>query len=312
METIDRVSLASFRILAAVARADGKITDAERQGLQDALGEEHRALMETLLTETIDLDAEIALLPDEATRSRVYRSGFALAYTDDHMAHDEVAILEKVWPEHPEDSLLEEVLNEVKDTLLPSNIMPIADPAERAAEIEHDILKYSIMAGVVGATPIPVLGILADAAVVGIQVKLVRDIGQYWGHDMDGPAARSLVGGALGGIGMQVAINNLARFVPGWGSAVSGGTSFASTFALGKAVEVYFGSGRSLSEADLKDLFKKAKSEGKQAYKEQSTKIAAAGKSAGPEIQKLAKAAADKQISTSDFEKGVLDAIEID
>ncbi|MCA9572672.1 MAG: hypothetical protein KC656_32760, partial [Myxococcales bacterium] len=133
------------------------------------------------------------------------------------MAHDEVSILEKIWPDHEEDSLLEEVLMEVRDTVLPSAIMPVADPARRAAEIEHDILKYSIMAGVVGATPIPVFGILADAAVIGLQLKLARDIGQYWGHDLDAATARSLMGTAVGGTGARIAINNLARFVPGWG-----------------------------------------------------------------------------------------------
>lgn len=312
MDPIDTVSLASFRILAAVARADGTVDADERRVLEDALGTTHAGLLESLLNDDIDLDAEVAHLPDEATRARVYRSAFALAYVDDHMAHDEVAILEKVWPDHQDDSLLEEVLNELKDTVLPSNIMPIAGPARRAAEIEHDILKYAFMAAVVGATPIPVFGILADAAVVGIQLKMTRDIGQYWGHAMDNRAARSLLGTAVGGAGMRLALNNVARFVPGFGSVFAATTSFATTFAVGRVADKYFAGNRGLSESDMKDLFRKAKMEGKAAYKAQSSKIDAARKSAAPEIEKLAAAAAGKEITARDFEEGVIKAIEID
>lgn len=312
MQNIDRVTLAGFRLLAAVARADGVVQDGERAALLDALGSEHADLVDELLTQPIDVEAEVALLPDEGTRAQVYRSAFALAYVDDHMAHDEVGILEKIWPEHPEDNLLMEVLGEVKDTLLPSNIMPVADPALRAAEIDHDILKYSIMAGVVGATPIPVLGILADIAVVGIQLKLTRDIGQYWGHDMDSAAARSLAGAAVGGTTMRFAVNNLARFLPGLGVVVAATSSFASTFALGKVVEAYFAAGRSLSEDDMRDLFKKAKAEGKAAYASHAATIDRTRQTAGPEIEKLAAAAAEKEISTAEFEERVIDVIAID
>jgi uncharacterized protein (DUF697 family) len=312
MDAIDPVSLASFRILAAIARADGTVDDQERRVLEDALGSEHKGLLHSLLHDPIDVDAAIDALPDEATRARVYRSGFALAYVDDRMAHDEVAILEKVWPDHPEDSLLEEVLHEIKDTILPSGIMPVADPAKRAAEIEHDILKYAFMAAVVGATPIPVVGILADAAVVAFQLKMVRDIGLYWGHDMDNRAARSLIGTAAGGAGMQVALNNVARFVPGFGSVFAATTSFATTFAIGKVADRYFAGDRALSESDMKDLFRRTRAEGKVAYQERSAAIDQVRQTQAPEIEKLAKAAADKEISTRDFEERVMAAIEPD
>ena len=312
MQNIDPVTLAGFRLLAAVARADGVVQEGERNALLDVLGPEHRDLVDQLLEEPIDVDAEVARLPDDSTRAQVYRSAFALAYVDDHMAHDEVGILEKIWPDRPEDSLLKEVFGEVQDTLLPSNIMPVADPAQRAAEIDHDILKYSIMAAVVGATPIPVFGILADIAVVGIQLKLARDIGQYWGHTLDGPAARSLVGTAVGGTTMRFAVNNLARFLPGFGLVVAATSSFASTFALGKVVEAYFAGDRSLSEADMRDLFKKARAEGQQLYSSHAETIDRTRKTAGPEIEKLAHAAKDQEISTLEFEKRVIDAIAID
>ncbi|MCA9572671.1 MAG: hypothetical protein KC656_32755 [Myxococcales bacterium] len=79
MDEIDRVSLAGFRLLAAVAKADGVVHAGERRALEEALGDAHKGLAERLLDEAIDVDAEVAILPDEATRARVYRSAFALA-----------------------------------------------------------------------------------------------------------------------------------------------------------------------------------------------------------------------------------------
>lgn len=310
MDNLDQSTLAGFRLLVAVAKADGKIAPEEVEALRDAFGA-HRALLDELLEEEIDVAAQVALLASDAERERVYRSAFALAHVDHHMAHDEVGVLEKIWPEGAEeDSLLEEVLEEVKDTLLPSNIRPIADPARRQDEIEHDTLKYAIISAIVGATPIPGVAIIADAAVIAIQIKLVRDIGQYWGHVIDGPAAKSLLGTAAGGLGVRIAVNNLMRFVPGWGSAFAAATSFASTYAMGRVANAYFAGDQALDDNAMRDLFKKAKAEGEGVYQQKKGDVDAMHAKHGAVIADLGGRVADKSMTSADFERAVLDKLD--
>lgn len=310
MDHVDRKTLAGFRLLVAIARADGRLLDEEIASLKDALAAHPGLLDQLLAEETIDIDVEIGMLATEQDRERVYRAGFALAHIDDHMAHDEVNLLERIWPDHAEGGIIEEVFGEVKDTLLPSNIRPVADPARRQDEIDHDILKYAIISAIVGATPLPGFGIIADAAVIGIQVKLVRDIGQYWGHTLDGPAAKSLLGSAAGGLGMRIAVNNLARFVPGWGSVFAAGSSFASTYAIGTVANTYFAGGQSLSEDSMRDLFKKASAQGKSVYESERDRVEKLKAEHGQEIVDLGEKVAGKEISAADYEQAVLDTFE--
>jgi len=119
---------------------------------------------------------------------------------------------------------------------------------------------------VLGAFPVPGVAIATDIAVVALQAKLVRDIGQYFGNTMDKKAVSSLLGGIVGGTGMRIAVNNLAKLVPGWGSVVGATTSFATTWGLGKVAERYFASGGTVPVAQLRAEFKNAKKDGKEAY----------------------------------------------
>ena len=93
---LDRKSLASFRVLVAVARADGTIAPEEVEALKVALGD-RADLLEALLAENVELETEIGLLSDEE-RSRVYQSAFALAYAEVRGADDEVPLRETTWP----------------------------------------------------------------------------------------------------------------------------------------------------------------------------------------------------------------------
>ena len=50
------------------------------------------------------------------------------------------------------------------------------------------------------------------------------------------------------GTGARLAIANLAKLLPGWGSVVGATTSFASTYALGKVMEKFFAEGGKLED----------------------------------------------------------------
>jgi uncharacterized protein (DUF697 family)/tellurite resistance protein len=109
---------------------------------------------------------------------------------------------------------------------------------------------------------------LANMAILPLQLRMVYNIGQKYGQQLDasqvkdlaatfglGAAAqfmesivRKTFGGLAGGL--------LGGFLGGaTGVAAGAAVNFASTYALGHAAEQYYAQGRSLSTADMKALF---------------------------------------------------------
>ena len=303
MTQLDPTSLAKFRILVAVAQADGKFTSEEESVLRGALGS-HADILDDLLGEQIDVDAEIAALSDD-DRRQVYQSAFALAYADGHAQTFEVAILKKLVPNKGEQSLLGQVMGETLDTFVPGRIVAEPDPAKRDSEILEDTFKYSALAAVAGMTPVPGVAVVADIAVVALQGKLVHDIGQYWGHALDQKAVRGFLGAAAGSIGLRIAVNNMARFVPGWGSAFAGATSFASTYAIGRAANAWFAAGRDLSDQELSSIFKTAQAKGREEFKQHGDDVAAARQAHADALAELNQKLAEGAIDRATFEAEV-------
>jgi uncharacterized protein (DUF697 family) len=286
-DTLDRKTLAGLRCLVAVAKSDGTLDDTERSEIASAFSG-HEDALEQVLQAAFDLDAEIAILADDDVyRRRVYRAAFAVAYADGKATIDEVNTLKRIYPDPGEKTLLQQVVGEAVDTLAPVGILPVADPVQRTHEILEDTFKYSMLSAVVGSNPFPGVAILTDLMVVGFQVKLVRDIGQYWGHELDSESAKSLIGTIVGGAGLRIAVSNLMKFVPGWGSAFGAATSFASTFAVGQVASAYFESGRSLDPNAMRDLFEKAKASGRETYASRKSEIDAVADNYGGELTDL-------------------------
>jgi uncharacterized protein (DUF697 family)/uncharacterized tellurite resistance protein B-like protein len=269
----DNVTLASLRVLVCVAKADGDISPEERLSIGNALmGLELPANVtpKSLFDEKSDLDAQLHLLTTPESRASVYHSALGMVHTDGNCTPAEQKVLEHIRTtleiSDENSSLARGIFDGAKDTVLPSNIEETRDSARRATEVKSDITKYSVLSGVLGAFPVPGLAIATDLAVVGVQVKLVRDIGQRWGHKIDKQAATSLLGGLGLGTGARIAVSNLAKLVPVWGSAVGATGSFASTWALGQIADKYFAGGMKTDTATMKSDFKFAQEEGRTAY----------------------------------------------
>jgi uncharacterized protein (DUF697 family) len=301
---LDRNSLAAFRILVAVARADGRLDDSEQKVLASALGP-HADLLPRLLAEEVDVDEELLLLKDEGRR-RVYQSAFALAYADGEASYTEVALLKRILPNEGERSLMGQVMGETFDTLIPGRIVAEADPARRDTEILEDIFKYSVLSAVAGAMPVPGVAIIADLAVIALQVKMVHDIGAHWGHTMDARAARGFIASAAGSAGIRIAVNNLVRIVPGLGSAFGAATSFGTTFAIGKAAQRWFEAGRGLDQSEIRSLFETARKDAGTAYDASTARIDAARKAHGAELAELNEQLASGVLTRADYDQAVL------
>jgi uncharacterized protein (DUF697 family) len=307
--------LASLRLLVAVAKADGHLHPEEGASLAAALEDvdiEHAPTIGELLDEDVDIDAQIALLKSKQAKTEAYRSAYSMAHADGACSDEERELLETlrqrlVVPEG-EATTMQKLFAETKDIVLPSNIQPIADPEKRAREIREDVIRYSALSAALGAFPVPGLAIATDLAVVALQVKLIRDIGQYFGHTVDGRAARSMLYGLGFGTGARVAISNLVKFVPGYGSLFGATTAFATTFALGKTFEKFFQSHRdfdatNFDAAELKDEVKAAKSEGKKAYKENKEAVEKKAVETKSALDALNAKLADGEITQAEYEQ---------
>jgi uncharacterized protein (DUF697 family) len=307
MSTTD--SLPTLEFIIAIARADGVIQPSEREVIESfaegvlPAGTTLQALLET----PVDVDGILKRVTTAEARERAFEAGYAMAKADGTCSAEEQAILDRAktaW-EIPDAkvSLLDRLVSEARDTVLPSNIKAIDDPAKRAAAIQEDTLKYAVITGVLGAFPLPGVALVTDIAVVGLQVKLIRDIGQYYGHAVGAEAAKSLFASVGVGIGARMALSNVAKLVPGFGSAVGAATAFAATWAIGKMGVAYFENGGKLDAEYLKKVFASAQKEGKDAYADKKADIEARAAANKDAIAELATARKEGKITEAEYEE---------
>ncbi|HTJ83384.1 MAG TPA: hypothetical protein VL400_16810 [Polyangiaceae bacterium] len=265
--------LASLRILVEVARADGVLLPVEERAIERELASigAPGVTLATLFSKPFDLKDELARLGSESARRALFESAYALARSDgqctaaeERLLADIESELEDVRSHRP---LLERLLVEAEDTVRISHIPPVVDAVRRAKHVREDALKYALGAAALGAFPIPGLAIATDLAIAVLQTKLVRDVAQYFGHQLDKTQAAELVAGAGLGMGIHIALDNFAKLIPGWGSATGAATAFASTYALGVVTLRYFEAG-GVDANMLKDGFEAAEREGRATFAE--------------------------------------------
>ncbi|HVK73372.1 MAG TPA: DUF533 domain-containing protein [Kofleriaceae bacterium] len=301
---------ACLRALVAVAKADGTITAEERESLAAALDTLPDAgELQPFLDEKIDFDKVLAEVTSAEARDQLWLSAYSMIHADGTATPSEQALLDKLRATFGIDDAkvtsTKRLLDEAKDTLLPSNIEPIADAARRGKEIDQDVLKYSVMSAVLGAFPVPGIAIATDLAIVALQVKLVRDIGQYWGHKVDKEAAKTLLAGLGLGTGARIAVSNLAKLVPVWGSAFGATSAFATTWALGRIANRYFEAGAKDDVGQLKKDLKAMQKVGKEAYAQQKATIDAKQEATSIKLARLNDQRKAGEITQPEYEKQV-------
>jgi uncharacterized protein (DUF697 family) len=301
----DREVLAGVRLLVCVARADGRLTDHELAALDGAVqalpSGKGKTSLEELLASDIDFDAELVQLRSPEARKSVYEAALVLANTDGAASVQELAMLERLQPLEGEATLLGQLVGETRDTLLPTRLPTMHDPRQREVEVQEDTLKYAILCAGLGAMPVPGAAIITDLAVVALQVKLVRDIGCYWGHNLDASAARTLLGGMAGSVGLRIAVNNVARLIPGWGSMLGAATSFGTTVAVGRAAHAWFSSGAAMSPDELRRSYEAGVAEGRSAFVQEKVRLDAARERNAAALSALNERLARKEITQEQF-----------
>jgi uncharacterized protein (DUF697 family)/tellurite resistance protein len=165
------------------------------------------------------------------------------------------------------------------------NLMPSSPGAPRHSQagipaMSHDealdemIRRQALLTGALELLPQN----LASMAIIPLQMRLVYRIGADYGHQLDAPQIKDLLGimgiGAaaqvldgmarriLGGLGRGLFGSVLGGIVGGTaGVAAGAGVSFVTTYALGHAAKQDYAQGRKLSREDLRALFERFRGE---------------------------------------------------
>lgn len=313
MNTANEV-LTTLKLLICVAKADGNLSAEERSVLEDNLSR-FQLPAGTTVQQLIDGTYSAATLAggivSPAGRDAAFSACFAIANADHKCLPEEQAILdllEKSWAVPAEKKgILNRIFAEARDTVSLTAVKPIADPARREAEVTEDIRKYAILAGALGLFPIPIAKLATELAVVGVQGKMVRDIGQYWGHETTTSGVKQLLAGMGVGQVARIALNTLMGFVPIVGSVVPAATNFASTWAAGRVANKFYASGAKLDTSTLKDMFKSEHKAGKEAYEKSRAEVAAKAQENKGKLDALAAEYKAGKIIQAEYESKVLE-----
>jgi uncharacterized protein (DUF697 family) len=112
------------------------------------------------------------------------------------------------------------------------------------------VKSVTAICGAIGAQPIP----LADFPILtSLQATMVASIAHISGREFNARLAGEFLTAVGANIGVALILREGARagakFLPGWGHAISGGVAAAGTYSVGRAAAAYFIDGVSLTDA---------------------------------------------------------------
>ncbi|WP_419186957.1 YcjF family protein, partial [Azohydromonas sediminis] len=145
----------------------------------------------------------------------------------------------------------------------PAPAAVLLSDAESAA-LDQSILNHAILCGALELLPQN----WATMAIIPLQMKLVYGIGQRYGVTLDQGHIKEFLATAGVGLTSQYLEQFGRKLIGGLLGKVAGGVgrgvgraatgvafSFATTYALGQLAKRYYGGGRQMSRAVLKDTF---------------------------------------------------------
>jgi uncharacterized protein (DUF697 family) len=280
----EREKSAILAIAIHAAFADGAPADPEREqirrvadGLAGDGGHGLPSAYQSVLIEKRSVEDAAAALSTPEARRFAYEMAVAVAEADGIRTDGERAFLERLRRLLGVDTAPAADLEQQSRAILTSSPVPAPRPAGTAAgpaspatpdaaALDAKILDYAILNGALELLPESI----ATMAIIPLQMKLVYEVGLAHGYQLDrghvaellstvgagvtGQAVeqvgRRILGGILGSIGGRM-LGGLGR------QAVSSGVAFATTYALGRVAEQYYGSGRRIDAAQLRTVFER-------------------------------------------------------
>jgi uncharacterized protein (DUF697 family) len=156
------------------------------------------------------------------------------------------------------------------------------------AGLDEFIQQQAIIAGALELLPEG----LANLAILPLQLRMVYQIGQRHGQQLDANQIRDLAGTLGIGAAAQVLEGAVRKLLGGLTKGLLGGmvggvagiaagaaVTFATTYALGHVAKQYYAQGRSLSADDLRSLFTRFQEEAKTLFPKVQSQVQAQAKS---------------------------------
>ncbi len=288
MTATEHQAILTISLLAAFA--DGQKHARERDaikriadGLSQAEGVHMPTLYQDVLLKRVTLDTAVPQLAGADARLLAYEMAVCVCDADGAQSTAEQAFLadlgRRLGVDAPAASSFAQQAEALAQAPIPASVPAPAAPVASApaapaataavtsvdqAALDKTILNAAILNGALELLPEN----LSTLAIIPLQMKLVYNIGQAHGYQLDSghvkdflatvgvgltsqyleQAGRKLLGGLLGKVGGGL-LGGLGR------QAVSSGMSFATTYALGHVAKRYYAGGRVLSAQMLKDSY---------------------------------------------------------
>lgn len=275
----------------AAACSDGHLDPQERRRIQhlvEELGYGGSDLFRAAFLKPVAPDAvAVALTSSEARRS-AYHLAATVCRADDPLNEREESFLESLRQalgisEAAAAGMRLEAEHYVDPGLPP---MSTAEPEAAGSDLDQTILRYAILAGAAELLP----QAAASVIVLPLQLKLVYEIGRRHGVRLDrgqitelaatfglgatSQAVEAIARRLVGGVARRVGGRFLGGVLRGAaGTAVGTMVSFGTTYALGHSASTYYAKGRTLSKADLKELFERFQTDASSIYPQVENEI---------------------------------------
>ena len=207
-----------------------------------------------------------ASLADADARRTAYEVALAVCSVDGAPNAPEQTFLSAL---HGALGLAPAATHEFEDQLRVLTAAPVAGAlppggATTDASLDERILKQAMLTGALELLP----DRMANLAILPLQLRLVYEVGQRYGQQLDADQVKDLAGTFGLGAAAQVVEGIVRKVLGGVASGILGGlvggatgvaagaaVTFAATYALGHAAKQYYAQGRKLSADDLRALF---------------------------------------------------------
>ena len=263
MQPTDYPPIVAIAMLAALA--DGQTDPAEQAAINAFVAKIGSPDVSRLALQVAGGKLRVAdlagKLSDDEARRLAYETALAVCNTDGLSGPAEQRFLEELRNALGIPAAAVAELNQTARSLAPDVSISSASTAIPTADL---IMQQAILTGALEILP----DSLANIAVLPLQLRLVYQIGQRHGQQLDGDQVKDLAATLGLGAAAQALEGVVMKVLGGIGGGVLGGlfggatrvatgaaVTFAATYALGHVAEQYYAQGRKLSNEDLKALF---------------------------------------------------------
>ena len=271
-------AIASLKLLACLAKADGKLHPEEKKILTQAWQQVQTVVtlpedltLATILAEDIQIDEILPNIVTPNTQILLYKAAHIIAEINGITPTERIMLdkIETSFKLPEEDSVANN--NSLADNIQsPDDLMEvIAAQLVSLKEIRDLILDYAIGISILGFNPFPGINLITNTLAGGLILKMIQDVGRKYGYPK-GQDAIAIIGSIFGGFGAFAAalvswstVSFCGLFIPVIGEFAATSFLFTLTWAIGQATNQFYLSGRQLNAAALKQAFLQAQQEGK-------------------------------------------------